>query len=359
MEFKSKILGHLQPFIAIETGDAYHQKSQFSEDKSTLKIDEIDEITIHNQITEGIMILDIKMFFSKEQIIQTEMRGESIVMNFIYSNNLGTCIDSLEGEQFSIENTHNILYASQLKATYRIPALTEINYFSIILTPDFYSKLIHEDWGLHKKFSKNINQKKTGYLTPKFAPFTSGIQWVIHEIKNCTYNESMKKMYLEAKIKELLIFQLDSLIEKPNNEIEQITDEEYLSKLLKAKLILEKNFTNAPSLSELSRLISLNEFKLKKGFKTHFKTTIKSYVTQLRMEYAKKLFKNEVSNVSEVAYKCGYKDVSHFSAAFKFFYGFTPASFRKINLGAKIYLLYWDFFDILYLDFLSVDFCMI
>lgn len=353
MKFKSKILGHQEPIILIETGDSYNQKSHFAEEKTTLKNEKIEEIKIHNLITEGILILDIKMFFSEEQIIQTEMIGESVVMNFIFSNNLETHIDQVENDSYSIENTHNILYASKLNATFKIPALEEINYLSIILSPDFYSKLINEDWEIHKRFSKNINQKKTGYLTPKYAPFNSGIQWIIHEIKNCTYEGSMKKMYLEAKIKELLIFQLDSLIEKPKSE-EQIGEED-LSKLMKAKLILEKNFTNAPSLSELSRLISLNEFKLKKGFKACFKTTIKSYVTQLRMEYAKDLFKNEVSNVGEVAYKCGYKDVSHFSAAFKFFYGFTPASFRKINIGAKIYLLYWDFFDILYLDILSVD----
>ncbi|MFA9188587.1 AraC family transcriptional regulator [Flavobacterium sp. FBOR7N2.3] len=356
MKFKSKILGHQEPLILIELGDFYNQKSHFIEERMTIKNDKIEEITIHNQITEGILILDTKMFLSSPQTIQNEIIGESIVMNFICSDNIETHIDEVESEQFSTQNTHNILYASKLNATFKIPALEEINYLSIILSPEFYSKLINEDWALHKKFSENINQKKTGYLTPKYAPFTSGIQWVIHEIKNCTYQGAMKKMYIEAKIKELLIFQLDSLMEKTQTK-EQISEEER-NKLLKAKLILEKNFTNAPSLAELSRLISLNEFKLKKGFKACFNVTIKSYVTQLRMEYAKDLFKNEVSNVGEVAYKCGYKDVSHFSAAFKFFYGFTPASFRKINLGAKIYLLCWDFFDIFYLDFLSVDCCL-
>ncbi|KDN54208.1 AraC family transcriptional regulator [Flavobacterium seoulense] len=353
MKFKSSIVGRENPITVIETDWDYNQKSHFVEEKTAIKEDDVEQITINNLIAEGILIVDTKMFFAQEQIIKTEMIGEAIVMNFIFSNNLESHIDQVEEDEYSIENTHNILYASRLNATFKIPALEEINYLSIILSPEFYSKMINEDWGIHKKFSKNIIEKKTGYLTPKYAPFNSGIQWIIHEIKKCTYEGSMKKMYLEAKIKELLIFQLDSLIEKPKNT-EQIGEED-LSKLMKAKLILEKNFTNAPSLPELARLISLNEFKLKKGFKTCFKTTIKSYVTQLRMEYAKDLFKNETSNVGEVAYKCGYKDVSHFSAAFKFFYGFTPASFRKINIGTKIYLLYWNFFDTFYLDILSFE----
>ena len=58
------------------------------------------------------------------------------------------------------------------------------------------------------------------------------------------------------------------------------------------------------------------------------------------MEYAKDLFKNKTSSVGEVAYKCGYKDVSHFSAAFKQFYGFSPIRFRNLNI--KFHLLYWS-----------------
>lgn len=328
MKFKSKILGHQESLVLIDTGDNYDQKSHFIEENTTIKKEGIEEITIRNLITDGILILDTQMYFSKQQTIQTEMIGESIVMNFICCNNLETYIDQVETEKYSTENTHNILYASKLKATFVIPALEQINYLSIILSPEFYSQLINEDWGLHKIFSKNITQKKTGYITPKYVAFTSEIQWILHEIKNCTYKGAMKKMYLEAKIKELLIMQLDSLAEKPKVKAE-VPEEEY-SKLLKAKAILESNFTKAPSLTELSRLISLNEFKLKKGFKACFETTVKEYVTKLRMEYAKKLFKNKTANVSEVAYKCGYKDVSHFSASFKFFYGFTPPVLEKL-----------------------------
>lgn len=358
MKFKSKILTHEHPIIEIETTDFYNQKSSFLEEKISIQNGKKEEITSFNLISDGIVILDIQMFFSAPQTIVTEITGESIVMDFICCSNVEANIDQVESEKYTTENTHNILYTSGLSARFEIPALEEINYLTIILSLDYYYKLINEDWDLHKKFSENIIEKKSGFLKPKYVPFNSGIQWVIHEIKNCKYKGTIKKMYLEAKIKELLILQLDSLIEKPQ-ENKLMMDEEEYNKILEAKSILEANFTNAPTLPELSRLVSLNEFKLKKGFKACFDTTIKGYVTQLRMEHAKELFKNKDSNVGEVAYKCGYKDVSHFSAAFKFFYGFTPISFRKINLSANLYLLYWDFLEMLSFDFLSLDLCMI
>ena len=116
-------------------------------------------------------------------------------------------------------------------------------------------------------------------------------------------------------------------------------------KLVWLKDWLDLHFLEELSLAKISRLCLLNEFKLKKGFKACFSTTIKSYVTQLTMEHAKNLFKSKSSNVGEVAYKCGYKDVSHFSAAFKSFYGFTPISFRKINTYTKLHFLFFESID--------------
>ena len=327
MKITSTLLAHEKPIIAIEICDTYDPKSPLIEDKLDIEIEPSTNIQSKHLITDGMVILDTQMFFDTPQTISFEI-SESIVMNFICCNNVETHIDQLEGEIYSRENTHNILYTSNFNATFQIPSFEPINYLSIILSLDFYYNLINEDWKLHQNFSKKILEKKSSYLTENYIPFTPAIQWIIHEIKNCNRQGALKKMYIETKIKELLILQLEALTEKVDYK-DQI-DENDFKKLQEAKLILESNFTHAPNLTELSRMISLNEFKLKKGFKACFDTTVKSYITKLRMEYAKELFKNKAATVSEVAYKCGYKDVSHFSAAFKLFYGLSPQKF-KIN----------------------------
>jgi AraC-like DNA-binding protein len=352
LKLKSRLLTCKKPIIVIERDDFYNSKNHFVEEKISIKNEKIEEIRSVNFISEDVLIMDIQMWFSNTQTIETKINGESVVMSFICSNNVEAYIDQVETEKYTTENTHNILYASNFNATFKIPSYEEINYLCIILSLDFYRKLINEDWELHQKFSKNIIKKKSAYLTPKYLPFNAEIQWVIHEIKSCKHKGGIKKMYLETKIKELLILQLETLIKKiPKTE--HVEDEDF-KKLLEAKLILEANFTNAPTLLELSRAISLNEFKLKKGFKACFATTVKSYVTKLRMEYAKNLFKSKDSNVGEIAYKCGYKDASHFSAAFKLFYGFTPASFRKVSGNAKFCLLYCDFLELFSIDLFMI-----
>ena len=55
-----------------------------------------------------------------------------------------------------------------------------------------------------------------------------------------------------------------------------------------------------------------------------------AYVTQLRMNYAKRLLAADPTiTISEVALKCGYEDMAYFSRAFKQATGQTPTLYRK------------------------------
>jgi len=326
LRIKSTLSAYEKPIINIEINDHYDPKSALKEEN--INLTESDEVKIRILKTDGMALIDTQMYFSKPQIEEFEINKECVVMDFVSCNNIETNIDELETEKYLKENTHNIFYSTKFKATYKIPAFEQVNYLIIIFSKEFYNNIINEDWKLHEKFSKNILFKKSSFLTSKYIPFTPSIQWIISEIKNCSRKGALKKMYIETKIRELLIHQLEAIIMQSKKK--EIVDEDEYNKLQEAKLILEKDYVHAPTLTELSRMISLNEFKLKKGFKSCFGTTVKSYIIKLRMEYAKELFKDKMATVSEVAYKCGYKDVSHFSAAFKNYYGSSPQKF-KIN----------------------------
>ena len=145
MKFKSKILTHEQPVIAIETADLYSQKSLFLEEKISIQNGIAERIISNSLISDGVVILDIQMCFSDSQTIQSEITGESILMNFICCKNVEANIDKVESEKYTTENTHNILYASNFNATFEIPAFEEINYLTIILSLDYYHKLINEE----------------------------------------------------------------------------------------------------------------------------------------------------------------------------------------------------------------------
>ncbi len=97
-----------------------------------------------------------------------------------------------------------------------------------------------------------------------------------------------------------------------------------------AKQYIEENFgNNELSISDISEKLCVNQTYLRKMFKSEMDMTLTEYITQLRMQEAKRLITTTDSKLTEVAEKVGYSDVSYFSNVFKKFYGISPRSMSK------------------------------
>ncbi|MCG7383083.1 AraC family transcriptional regulator [Paenibacillus sp. ACRRY] len=103
-----------------------------------------------------------------------------------------------------------------------------------------------------------------------------------------------------------------------------------LRKLHMAREIMEACMVDPPSLLALSRQVGLNDFKLKKGFKAVFGSTVFEYVRQIRLDSAMKLLHNQGNNVTEAAMSVGYSNISAFSQQFYRKFGVKPSEIKKI-----------------------------
>lgn len=104
---------------------------------------------------------------------------------------------------------------------------------------------------------------------------------------------------------------------------------ELAEKMEQAKIILESNLQNPPSLTQLAHLVGLNETYLKIHFKAFHQSTVYGFVKAQRMERAKVLLMEGEMNISEIASEVGYKYPTHFTAAFKKTVGVSPKDFLK------------------------------
>lgn len=88
---------------------------------------------------------------------------------------------------------------------------------------------------------------------------------------------------------------------------------------------IKNNFTD-PSLT-VARVAAASNFSetyFRRIFTAAFGKTPISYITELRIDYAKRLLRNGCYTVGEVAEKCGFNDVKYFSTAFKKHTSMTP-----------------------------------
>lgn len=97
------------------------------------------------------------------------------------------------------------------------------------------------------------------------------------------------------------------------------------------KEYIEKHLSEDISLDSVANAVGFSKNYLCKLFKVEMNTTIVTYITEARMEAAKKLLKETVLNISEIALQVGFQDPKYFSRQFTRFVGITPKEYRKIS----------------------------
>ncbi len=155
------------------------------------------------------------------------------------------------------------------------------------------------------------------------TPLPFDLEVIARQILQCPFQGASRKLFMESKALEILALELDAFSQVRQPRIELSRQER--KRLELARHILESEFDNPPSLLELSRKVGLNDFKLKRGFRQAYNTTVFGYVRRLRMEKARVLLETGDCSVTEAAVTTGYTCLSHFSAAFKKHYGFLPS----------------------------------
>lgn len=153
------------------------------------------------------------------------------------------------------------------------------------------------------------------------------IRQVLHE-KKVSY---LRKAFLRIKLAEwyVLFFEQAATVEGSGNPAGLRPDE--LERMRQVQHIIYSEPAASYSLVGLAHMVGTNEATLKKHFKVVYGTTVFGYLTTCRMERAKALLVNEKLKVALVAQEVGYKYASHFSAAFRKYYGYLPAKLlRKI-----------------------------
>ena len=123
---------------------------------------------------------------------------------------------------------------------------------------------------------------------------------------------------------------LERLAEKlaaklPATEAEPLTDNPGFNQLTQ---YIGEHFTEKISLNDLGQRFGYSKNYICVLFQKYFNTSLNLYLTDLRMEHAKKLLEDKTILVKEVAAMCGYSDYYHFFKVFKNHYGISPKEFR-------------------------------
>ena len=203
-------------------------------------------------------------------------------------------------------------------------------YFDEIIKPNFPGNI---------DFSNFISN-----YTYRYLPLE--ISTIIQKLKSLSEVDKLTAIYLESKILEsiaLLSNELNSSRENAfTNQLSygeiKIGKNRYITltasdahAIQKAHDILTREACNPPTIKALSKMVFLNEQKLKAGFSAKYHMSISQYTNSIRMTIAENLLSTTELSIDEIAKRLGYNYSGNFVKSFKKAHGKTPLNFRKLK----------------------------
>jgi len=263
---------------------------------------------------------------SASVILNFESDFETIEMHFSLKGSSSSITDQFKkGFNFS-GNQHNIIYANCLKGE-MLWSSEDFQLLEINLSPRFFTKYLPDNSHFFNRFREIIRNGDSGVLSKTNHLISLQMYQVIRDILQCNRKGIFKRMFLEAKVIELLLLQLEQM-NTGENSITSLKKAD-VDKIYAVREFIVSNMNKSYSLIDLAHRVGTNEFALKKGFKELFGTTVFGFWHDVKMEQARKLLVDDNMNVGEVSDAVGYQNPRHFSSAFKKKFGVLPRQVRR------------------------------
>ena len=170
-----------------------------------------------------------------------------------------------------------------------------------------------------------LQSDKAFYL---FETITPTMQQVLDNIKSIIEIENLfSTLHLHEKSIELLTMFLEKL--EKRSEVKSLTNLNLndVESVFRVRRQILQSLSNVPSISKLAHEANMSSSKLQKCFKQVIGKAIAEYALSEKMEWAKRLLSTHLYSVSEVGYKVGYANLSHFTEAFCKYHKIRPKQY--------------------------------
>lgn len=207
---------------------------------------------------------------------------------------------------------------------------TEVIYIN--LGADFLFRYLPAEHPCYPLFADSMQKKKAALFAVQNMHITPEINAILSSLENSAHTGFSERLFLKSKIIELLALQFSQFELLAQNTRAHLLKKDIYDKMNEAREILIGSSERQLSLRKLAHMVGTNEFNLKKQFKVAFGTTVFGYLNQYKMERAKAMLIAGDVKIAEVSDKMGYKHATHFTSAFKKYFGYVPNKIKMLFL---------------------------
>ncbi|WP_299106288.1 AraC family transcriptional regulator [uncultured Tenacibaculum sp.] len=264
---------------------------------------------------DGLLINIINAQFKEDILFTGKHNFNTLELSILTQGQKIIRVSELKNDIVLEQNESYLVYANDVQGKLIFYKDNPVKEIKIRMYDEFINKhqlqpiLFKEEIAGLKKLNKSFSMQ-----------LTSKMEEIATEVLGNTQQGLLKRLFLESKTLELLNQQLNFKHKESDN---------LLKKVYKVEAIIQSNIHQQITVQQLSRRVLLNENVLKAEFKKIFGSSIFNYSLALRIKKAKLLLANTCKPIYEIADIVGYKNPTHFTAAFKKAEKMTPKAYRK------------------------------
>jgi AraC family transcriptional regulator, transcriptional activator of the genes for pyochelin and ferripyochelin receptors len=287
------------------------------------------EMKMKQWIFDGVRIGYSDSYFSKPVTLDWEGTLDVVTMHFNLKGGMSINGSGSHSVQFG-NNEQNMFYGNEASGSMKVDEL-HLKQFMVQFNKEAFLRIAGGGSDTLKYFADQVANNKTAAFSNKSIPIDIATQSVIDAVLHCKFSDSLKRVFFLSKVMELMVLQADAHIKFIGKKSSYLKSDYDKDRIIFARDYLLQHIDMPPTIPELSKIAGINEFKLKKGYKEIFGTTIFGHLAEARLQLAHEALKEGKKSASEIAFELGYSSIQHFSTAFKKRFKKSPASVSKLH----------------------------
>jgi AraC-like DNA-binding protein len=101
---------------------------------------------------------------------------------------------------------------------------------------------------------------------------------------------------------------------------------------------INNNYSKQLTLADVSKIANMPETSFSRFLKKRTGNTFVDSINEIRIGHASRMLIDTTSTIAEIAYNCGFNNISNFNRTFKKKKGLTPKEFREDFTGIRIFI---------------------
>ena len=260
-----------------------------------------------------------------ENVLAKRLGGQNTLNRILFSfNNIFPDADSKNKYSGNLPSIQ--IFKGKLNIETFYPGKTKFNSIFIGIDSDKLAKTLGVN--VDNEIFRNIITSEQSILFEELL--SPKIQQVAIEIIQTDVPDSLNDFFFKIKAEELICLTLKELFKRENPTTHALNQID-VQKIYKVRDLILNNIAAPPVIKHLASEVGMSESKFKRLFKQIFGDSLFSYYQKFRMKEASRLLKENKMTVSEVGFKMGFSNLSHFAKAFEEHIGIKPKSFQKLK----------------------------